>query len=380
MTKEDFLRLVDKYLKGQATAEEEQLLARFYNSFELDDTVVRQELEEKMLTRLMQSVQPAPVKIKRVRSWQYAAAAVILCLLASGALYYQYAGRQAITPAPSLAKQPATPGNNKALLQLADGSTIELNQASNGVLAMQGSTAVKKTKDGQLIYEPAQASATALGSLNTITTPAGGQYQLTLPDGTRVWLNAGSSLTFPTAFDSAGRRITLRGEAYFEVAKVYTQSHNRLPFYVKTGENEVAVLGTHFNVKDYADATGFEATLLEGAVQVKRGSLVQALTPGQQASIRPHSAVIKVRPANTEAVMAWKEGLFLFDNTGIDEAMEEIKRWYNVDVVYEGRKPDIEFTGVLPRSSSVTEVLNLLESAQGVAFELRNNTIIVKQQ
>ena len=382
MTKEDFLQLVDKYLKGQATAEEEQLLARFYNSFKLDDTVVQQELEEKMLARLMQSVQPVPVKIKRMRSWQYAATAVILCLLASGVLYYLYTGRQAVTHAPSLANRPDTiAGSNKALLQLADGSTIELNQVSNGVLAMQGSTAVKKTKDGQLIYEPAQAGAAALGSLNTITTPTGGQYQLTLPDGTRVWLNAGSSLTFPTAFDSAGRQVTLKGEAYFEVAKVYTKGRSRLPFYVKAGENEVAVSGTHFNVKDYADAGGFEATLLEGAVQVKHGSLVQPLIPGQQASIKPHSAVIKVRPANTEVVMAWKEGLFLFDNTGIDEAMQEIKRWYNVEVVFEGSKPDIEFTGVLPRSSSVTEVLNLLESAQGgVAFELRNNTIIVKKQ
>ncbi len=395
MKKEEFLQLIDKYLSGQASPKEEELLIRFFESFQGEETghaqaaAVKQELEEKMLRRLMEAVHErsstitSPAKHTRpLFRWPRMAAAVTILLAAGSICYYIYSTR-ALTTTPvsdaTTGQQAAKPAGNKALLQLADGSTIELNEASNGVLAMQGSTAIRKTKDGQLIYE-AGHNGQALGSVNTISTPKGGQYQLTLPDGTRVWLNAGSSLTFPTVFDSAGRHVELKGEAYFEVAKVNMgNGRARLPFYVKAGQNEVEVLGTHFNVKDYAAGAAFEATLLEGAVRVKHGVLAQQIVPGQQASIRGNGP-IKVAQANTEAVMAWKEGLFLFDDTGIDEAMEEISRWYDMEVIYAGAKPHVAFTGVLPRNSSVTQVLNLLESAEGVQFEIKDKQIIVRQQ
>ena len=392
MKKDQFLQLVDKYLSGRATEEEERLLIRFFDSFQADEdwnsqlTGVKQELEERMLQRLMQSVRQSPpgkrplVRMRSLFSRRNIAAAILLCLLGAGSLYYYTGSRKKESAAVAIDSRLKPATGNKALLRLANGTTIELARASSGVLAQQGNTLIKKAADGQLIYEPGSNDRTGKGALNTITIPKGGQYQLTLPDGTRVWLNAGSSLTFPFVFDSLERRVMLKGEAYFEVAKVFTRDGSRLPFYVKTGESEVAVSGTHFNVKDYGDAAGFEATLLEGAVTIKHGSAEQKITPGQQASIARHSSSIKVNAVNTEIVMAWKEGLFLFDDTPIDKVMEDIRRWYDVEVVYEGSKPDVEFTGVLPRSSSVAQVLHLLESAQGVQFIMNGNRIIVRSK
>jgi ferric-dicitrate binding protein FerR (iron transport regulator) len=337
LEKHQFLALVDKYLAGKASEEEEQQLLRFFDSFQGEAAPVKNELEEKMLLRLMKSVEK-----KRSPVWLYTAIAAALIGLIVSIVYTSPQKQQlAITNIPQQKE------SNKVLLKLADGSTIELNKGNAGITKLLNKT-----------------------GKNTITTPGGTHYQLTLPDGTLVWLNAQSSLTFPTIFEKEQRTITLKGEAYFEVAKAST------PFYVNAGGNEVAVLGTHFNVMAYADAATFETTLLEGAVQVKHGTLQQRLNPGEQAVVTDE---IKIKQVNTDAVVAWKEGLFLFDNTSMDDAMQQIKRWYNVEVVYQGAKPAIEFTGVLPRSSSVMEVLNLLESsAEGVHFEVDNNKIIVK--
>lgn len=397
MEKNQFLNLVNKYLAGGASFEEEQQLIHFFDSFkpveEWDEQVlgVKKELEEKMLQRLMQSIQQVDVsrqpKIRSITLWRSIAAAVAVFVMA-GVFYFdlfnvdkpEQAGIKA-----AAGKQVLTPGGNKASLKLADGSTIILSTASNGVLAMQGNTAVKKTKDGQLVYTAGKPGKLLNNTLNnTITTPKGGQYQLTLPDGTKVWLNAGSSLTFPTVFASGERNVELKGEAYFEVAKVYVTAAGgpvRMPFYVKTGASQVEVLGTHFNVMAYPDSRNQETTLLEGSVLVKYGSYAQKIVPGQQVSIANNSLrTIQVKNVNTELVMAWKEGLFLFDNTNIEDAMLQIERWYNAEVVYEGSKPDVEFTGILPRSSDVSKVLNLLESAQGVKFTISGNKIIVKKK
>jgi len=394
--KSQIINLIDKYLEGKSSAEEEQVLIRFFDSFrseEISDeetrNAIQAQLEEKMLNRLFSSicqkkiVPQKNVKFYSLPMWKFAAAAITL-MLTAGLLYYN------LSPAGESRKNFAAesaqlaPGKNKALLKLGDGSVIELNNASNGVLAMQGSTAVKKTKDGQLIYVASQTGRSIKNTLNTITTPKGGQYQLTLPDGTKVWLNAASSLTFPTVFDSLERRVTLRGEAYFEVAKIYISAARakvRMPFFVKTAGSQVEVLGTHFNIMAYADAITQETTLLEGSVVVKHGQDYRKIVPGQQATIvNGSNTAIKVKEANTDLVMAWKEGLFLFDDSNIDEAMLQIGRWYNAEIIYQGPKPDAEFTGVLPRSSNLTEVLSLLESAQGVKFSLNGNKIIVQKK
>ncbi|MGI4021139.1 MAG: FecR family protein [Janthinobacterium lividum] len=398
MDKNQFLTLVNKYLSGHTSPAEEEQLSLFFNSFQPDEELdeqmlgLRQELEEKMLARLLRSVKstkPSTIILKEKNSsrlWKNIAAAVLFFLLA-GSLFYYYDNKKSSFSLTEKTKKDIavlTPGGNKALLKLADGSTIVLNQASNGVLAMQGNTAITKTKDEQLIYKTENTGHPVENTFNTITTLVGGKYQLTLPDGTKVWLNAASSLTFPAVFASGERKVILKGEAYFEVAKVFTSTQKgmvKMPFYVETGPARIQVLGTHFNVMAYADATDFEATLLEGSVVVQKGNAIQKIAPGEQAIItNVDASFIKVKKVNTESVMAWKEDLFLFDNSGIDDVMQQIKRWYNAEVVYEGRKPNTEFTGVLPRSSSLIKVLGLLEAAKGVRFTISGNKIIVQKK
>ncbi|KAA2238482.1 DUF4974 domain-containing protein [Chitinophaga agrisoli] len=331
-------------------------------------------------TRIQAPALTVAASRKRYKIITWAAAAVLL-LIAAGAWYYRLRP-DTITHTPQLAKQqPLIPGGNRAILQLANGNTIVLDSAANGVLAMEGSTQVKKAKDGSLIYEPAAGSDTSAKALNIITTPKGGQYQITLPDGTKVWLNAASSLTFPTVFSGAARKVELTGEAYFEVAKINRALNgvvSRMPFFVATGHTEVSVLGTHFNVMAYPDAGVQEITLLEGAVQVSHGKDIQRIQPGQQAAVpNQEGAAMLIKPANIDAVMAWKQGLFLFDDTDIENAMSQLRRWYDARIVYEGGKPDAVFTGVLPRSSDVNTVLNMLASTRKVSFTVKDNVITV---
>lgn len=396
MDKKEFLELVDLYLSGKATTEQEEILVRFFASFQEEDSKkhmigMKEELEARMLHRLMTSIhqpEPAPVSIPGrygMRSIRGMAAAIAILLLAGSLFYFAgsskkglFAGREAEVEKVQPVLQP---GGNRAVLKLADGSTIVLSNAANGVLAMQGSTAVKKADDGKLIIVNGKPDVGDNRKINVIETPKGGQYQLTLPDGTRVWLNAESSLSFPTSFGPGERRVELTGEAYFEVAAAYhTGRRSRKPFLVKSGTMTVEVLGTHFNVMAYPDAPNQETTLLEGSVIVAAGKTRQKISPGEQAFIEnKHIPALKVRHVNLESALAWKEGLFVFDNTGIDDAMLQIEKWYDAEVIYEGSKPEVAFTGVLPRSSDVSKVLGLLESAQGVRFTLQGRKIIVRK-
>lgn len=393
MDKNEFLRLVDLYVAGKASEEQEEMLLRFFDSFQADArwgeqmTPLREELESRMLSRLMTSIQAQQSAAHRSshafnRSILFRVAAAVVLLLAAGSLYF-FSGSVKTWYALKDKKEivePLQPGGNKALLRLADGSTIVLNKATNGVLAMQGSTAVKKTDEGELIYVSNPADGAGHSKINVIETPKGGQYQLTLPDGTRVWLNSESSLSFPTCFGPDERRVELRGEAYFEVAANYKPGAKvRKPFFVKSGAMTIEVLGTHFNITAYPGAARQEATLMEGSVMVEAGKVRRKISPGQQAFIERSASSLKVREVNLESILAWKEGLFMFDNTDIDEAMQQIEKWYDAELVYVGQKPEVAFTGVLPRSSEVSEVLDLLESAQGVNFTVQGKKIIVRK-
>lgn len=369
------------------------MLLRFFDSFQADArwgeqmTALREELESRMLSRLMTSIQAQQSAAHRSshtfnRSILFRVAAAVVLLLAAGSLYF-FSGSVKTWYASKDKKEivePLQPGGNKALLRLADGSTIVLNKATNGVLAMQGSTVVKKTDEGELIYVSNPADGAGHSKINLIETPKGGQYQLTLPDGTRVWLNSESSLSFPTCFGPDERRVELRGEAYFEVAANYKPGAKvRKPFFVKSGSMTIEVLGTHFNITAYPGSARQEATLMEGSVMVEAGKVRRKISPGQQAFIERSASSLKVREVNLESILAWKEGLFMFDNTDIDEAMQQIEKWYDAEVVYVGQKPEVAFTGVLPRSSEVSEVLDLLESAQGVNFTVQGKKIIIRK-
>ncbi|WP_078348534.1 FecR family protein [Mucilaginibacter pedocola] len=379
----EFKALLEKYTSGQATAEEDELVKRLLDSYEstagepdMTDTE-RDELRERMLSNLMAYAEPPQRKVFRL-NYKWAAAAILLVFIGLTAIFYKQPGKpQTPTIATTSAQKKLHAGGNKASLTLADGSVVVLDSAGNGLVALQGNTRITKTGDGQLQYAGGDANATAL-AYNTVATPNGGTYQLTLPDGTKVWLNAASSITFPTRFDNTSRNVKLTGEAYFEVAKKTTAT-GRLPFIVNAGASKVEVLGTHFNVSAYADNGSHEVTLLEGAVKVSRGGRSARIVPGQQATMAGGNAGILVGKANIENVMAWKDGLFSFDNTDISSAMKDIARWYNAKVVYKGSIPATGFTGVLPRSSDIQTVLDWLSSTRVLKCRADGETIIIEK-
>lgn len=321
---------------------------------------------------------PLPV-VKRKRYWLVAASLTLL-ISVSGYLYLsnQAADKPTasiVTPSRSI----ETPGGNKALLTLADGSRIVLDSVQIGAIAEQAGISVQKKQDGQLIYVASQhSSASPSYANNTISTPRGGQYEVRLPDGTNVWLNAASSITFPVAFSDKDRTVTISGEAYFEVAKNAAK-----PFIVKIAgahgqDASITVLGTHFNVNAYPEETGIVTTLLEGSVEVVKGTNSSRLKPGQAANINEQGALKVIKQVNPDQAIAWKNGSFVFANQNIGTIMRQIGRWYDLDVEIKGASSET-FYGEISRSKQLRDVLFLLEQYD-VSFELDTikRRIIVK--
>ncbi|MBS1602640.1 MAG: FecR family protein [Bacteroidetes bacterium] len=307
------------------------------------------------------------------RRWWSVAAALLLGGVALWLLRRPDAKEK---PQPGMARlqHDRVPGGNVALLTLSDGSTITLDSAHDGVLAQQGNSRVTKLKNGQLAYK-ALDEKPAAAVFNTLTTPRGGQYRLVLPDGSEVWLNAASSITYPTFFSGKDRTVKITGEAYFEIAQ-----NAAMPFKVivnaPIGEQEVEVLGTHFNVKAYNDESTITTTLLEGSVRLSARGVATMLRPGQQGMQQGDGNIRMNLHADTEAAIAWKNGLFHFEHTDIQEVMRQLSRWYNVDVVFEGRIPDEKFDGEITRNNNLTEVLKILQLSN-VHFRIDNNKVTV---
>jgi transmembrane sensor len=311
-------------------------------------------------------------------------AAAILILLAAGG-YWWLVGTPKTDLATTTNKKQAVshdvaPGGNKAVLKLADGSTIILDSAANGRLAQQGGSVVNKTKDGQLKYESAIGNRESAMAYNMLATPRGGQYQLVLPDGSAVWLNAASSIRFPTAFTGNERNVEITGEAYFEVKK-----NAAMPFTVKLNNGAaVRVLGTHFNINAYDDEASSKVTLLEGSVKVGIGNRQSAidnntviLKPGEQTSVSQSSHLSQPIPVQTDEVVAWKNGSFYFNNTDLQTIMRQVARWYDIDVEYKDVvKNDTLFLEV-PRNTSLSEVLKVIESTAGVRLRIEGKKVTV---
>jgi ferric-dicitrate binding protein FerR (iron transport regulator) len=312
------------------------------------------------------------------RTWlPYAAAAILFLAVAGVWLWKAYMPAQLAQQTSKNQLSDIPPGGDKAVLTLADGTVIVLDSTNNGALIHQGTTAITKKKDGQLVYDASRAVAMPEGALsfNKISTPRGGQYQVILPDGSKVWLNAASSLHFPTAFPRAERRVSLIGEAYFEINKNETS-----PFYVLTENQEVAVLGTSFNIMGYADEETIKTTLLEGSVKVRdfMSSNMQLLQPGQQSKLDYlKGGRIRVeKEADIEEAMAWKNGKFQFQSADLQTIMRQVSRWYDIDVVYEGAVPSEKFTGEIPRNSNMMEVFKILKLSN-VHFKIEGRTLTV---
>ncbi|WP_374948150.1 FecR family protein [Mucilaginibacter sp.] len=303
------------------------------------------------------------------------AAAVVLVVLSLGV--YKFITIKNLNNNEALAKRKplqhdALPGGTRAILTLADGKTIVLDNAHNGTVARQGSTVVSKTADGQLVYNLSKlAEANTAPSVNTISTPRGGEYQVILPDGTKVWLNAASSLRFPTRFTGNQRNVEITGEAYFEVTK-----NKLMPFKVKTPRAEIEVLGTHFNVMAYDDEALMKTTLLEGAVNIKSGASTYKLKPGQQAQVNAAGNTNVTSNIDVEDVVAWRYGIFQFTDAGIDVILRQASRWYDVEVTYKGKMPDKELNGHLSRNVKASALLKMLDYS-GVKLHIEGKNIIV---
>jgi ferric-dicitrate binding protein FerR (iron transport regulator) len=301
--------------------------------------------------------------------WLSAAAAL---LLAGGAMWLYLQRQPATRPQPVASKptaQPIHPAGNKATLTLSDGHTISLDSVHNGVIAQQGGSRISKGQ-GQLIYS--QASPGAAVAFNTISTPKGGQYRLILPDGSKVWLNAASSLTYPSAFTGGTRAVSLTGEGYFDIAPNKNQ-----PFVVKAGAVDVRVLGTHFDVMAYYDEDHLCTTLLDGKVQVMQGTSFKSLIPGQEALVRAGDPSITVEDADVERAVAWTTGFFEFQNSDIKTIMREIARWYDIEVEYSGVDNAGKYGGRISRNQDLSQVLGFLEGNGIHHYRLEGRTVTV---
>lgn len=363
MQREDIRDLLERYNAGTCSDAEKVFVQDWYMQFQHTDL---EDLSEKERADDLDKIAGLlPVRQKKIRItylWTKIAAAVLLILTAGS--YFQFHQQTSSYREITAIK----PGSNKAVLTLANGQQIILNNTKTGKLDYQDSSVVRKDSSGQLIYDLAHtAVASSPAGMNKIETPAGGQYQVILPDGTKVWLNAASSLSYPTAFTGHERKVILSGEGYFEVAK-----NKDMPFRVESPSQEVEVLGTHFNISAYTDDRTAITTLLEGSVKLNGKTILQ---PGEQ-SVNSGTA-ITVRQTDTENAIAWKNGKFKFTNENITDLMRKVARWYNVEIIYDGPMTNKDFSGSVSRFDHISRILDVLESTNTVHFKVQGRRITV---
>lgn len=380
MTNKQAKELIIKYKAGNCTAAEKDLLNAWYIKYTTDSNLL---LNEDDIERAVDEIWAAlPVHEKRVTPVKKlpvrriaAAAAVLFLFLSIG--FYFFSTKHF---SQNIYHNDVAPGGNKAILTLADGSKINLSDARIGDLSKAGPVKITKAKDGQIVYTilaNRQQIKKAQFTYNTIATPRGGQYQVILPDGSHVWLNAASSIRFPTVFSAGARKVDITGEVYFEVAKkINKPTGKRQPFIVTTDNQQVEVLGTHFNINAYKDESATKTTLLEGSVNISnlQSRVSGLLKPGQQSIIAGNG--LKIAAADTLMATAWKNGQFQFRNASLKEVMRQAERWYNVDVEYPDTIADYRFVGAISRNLPASKFLTIL-SYTGVKFKIEDKKIIV---
>jgi transmembrane sensor len=321
---------------------------------------------DKLVNKISADSEAQPIMPRRIYiGWQRyaAAAAVVIVIVASSWLWEKYSAPERTDNSVAAAPlKDIAPGTDKAILTLSDGSKIVLDSTGKGVIAQQGNARIEKTASGQLAYNKLAYSELnekpEVVVFNTLTTPPAAQFQVVLPDGSRVWLNNASSLRYPTAFAGKNREVELTGEAYFEIAKDAAR-----PFALKVNEMSVDVLGTSFNVMAYGNENAVQTTLLSGGVKVSQGDKHSILKPGEQAQV--NASGLKVTDeVNVDAVIAWKNGYFNFDKADIPAIMRQIGRWYDVEVSFEGAMPVRSFGGKMNRNLHLSEVVEILKTSE----------------
>lgn len=393
MTNEQFKTLLLKFKQQQLTGEELDLFLKEASLPEreallgemLTDELAAYtpgastdpEAAEKVWNKLSEArnnneiPEAAPAKLYRLRYWKWTAAAVVIIAAAVWLRLMSGADHNSQMAKNETGVDVITPVQQSVVLTLSNGKTIQLDSVANGKLADEGATQVLKTGNGELSYQVTGGKPASQEVLyNSMSTPPGTQYHFTLPDGTRVWMNAASSISFPTAFSGKQRLVKIKGEVYFEV-----HQNKEQPFLVNVNDRGlVEVLGTSFNINAYNNEQAIKTTLLEGSVLV--GNWLEAdqskdqvkLKPGEQALQKENNVPVVMKEVDKEKVMAWKTGIFNFNNASLQEVMRELARWYDIEVVYEKGVPELEFVGKISRKLTLQQVLNGL---QGTGFKFR---------
>lgn len=386
-----FTSLLEKYINGSITAEEKQQFLQLMDQ-PGNREVLDKALRDAMLTdqylfdvpasetnhfieRLSASLEKPTritILIPNLRRW--AAAAAIVLMAGAGIWYWSRqapTSKQIVLTKTARPAHDATPGISGAILTLDDGSQVALDSTGNGMVANQNGSKVM-LNNGQLAYE--KSNATGKISYNTMSTPRGRQFKVVLPDGTKVWMNAASSIRYPTAFTGSERKVEIQGEAYLEVA----QDASR-PFIIAVaGAATIKVLGTSLNLNAYPDESAITTTLVTGSIQIAANEdNAVTLVPGKQARLHKQSGRISIHPAEEEQVLAWKNGLFIFEKADIQTIMRQLSRWYDVDVDFDNIT-DKKFSGTIPRNVNVSTVFNILEATGNVHFSIADNKVTVK--
>lgn len=409
--------LIMKHLKGELLEEEKKELDQWLNRSEQNQALFDELTDDDKVTsklRRFQSIKKdsvwdktlkmineayddqEEVAIRRMTPWRRIAAIASVLILISIASYFVLTNKKGKVSFQSVEApviQDLAPGGDKAFLTLADGTVISLDSI-NGEISLMGGMAVRKTAEGKLVYGISSSDLQNGEDLkyNQISTPRGGQYQVILSDGTKVWLNSASSLKYPIQFDGTSRVVELTGEAYFEVNAKKGLANQSIPFFVKTSKQTVEVLGTHFNVNSYEDEGFVKTTLLEGKVAVSINSnrfessnMIEkspafndriVLKPNEQSILSKSD--FKVIEVNGEDFVAWKDGYFSFQRADLKAVMHQLSRWYDMDIVYKGEMPKETFTGKIYRNMSLSKVLDVLAFA-GVNFKIEgaDNSILI---
>jgi transmembrane sensor len=389
---EQFLKVLDRYAEGLATESDVQQINDWYASFNDADNqfknasaaekaIIKSKIFSKVNQQIFQEI--STTAVKRYSTKPLVSILLVVTTLLITVIIFQYNSSKTILSQTVSSKKAAQPGGNRAVLTLANGERISLDDASFGVIANETGVKVSKTIDGELIYT-IDDGAEELGSendLHTIETPVGGQYQIILPDGSKVWLNSSSSLKYTANFNKQSlRKVLLTGEGYFEVAR-----NVKKPFIVDTKstsnnriEQTIEVLGTSFNVNAYGDDYPIKTTLLEGAVLVNSNNANSVTLDANQQAINTGSSLAKIR-VNSEYAVAWKDGYFRFNDKTLAIALKEVARWYNVNIIY--KNPNIKnetLAGTISKYSNIKQVLEKMELTGALKFEINDNNITVR--
>lgn len=387
--------MLDRYLKNQSNTKEKEKLDEFFeensNSIEASKSIENvSKLEDKIFNYIQFGIKEQVKKestLNRMPYLQVAASILVIFLFSTTIYFYRssLASKSQLPIAQSVAKlEDKQPAKNIAILTLGNNSQIVLDEASNGEIAQEGGVSILKTDKGELVYKIRNSNKLSnkdLNKYNTISTPMGGKFKVILPDGSLVVLNAASTLKYPVHFDEKVRKVSFTGEAYFEIAKLEDKRKQRVPFYVYSNDQIVEVLGTHFNINSYDNEEYSKTTLLEGSVKItneKSAATAKILKPGQQAVIKRGDVQTKIMIADEAQALAWKDGYFLFKNTNIKDVVNELERWYNVDIQYEDEMEFENITGYISRNVKISSVLKMLQLSGIVNYEISGSKIIIK--